>query len=107
MKLVRRVEAKDTGMTAVYLSDGTMNMALVKNSSIAKRGVQLLGIKVENIKEIGERLQQSAEFLCPGETSIELRELSISWIRTETKSIFLKKVGCIVAFGRTDESKLT
>ena len=74
MKPVGRVEAKDTGMTAVYLSDGTMNMALVRNSPIAKRGVQLLGIKVESIKEIGERLQQSAEFLYPGEAPIQLRE---------------------------------
>ena len=74
MKTVGRVEAKDTGMTAVYLSDGTMNMALVKNSPIAKRGVQLLGIKVESIKDIGERLQDSAEFLYPGEAPIEVRE---------------------------------
>jgi catechol 2,3-dioxygenase-like lactoylglutathione lyase family enzyme len=87
MKPVGRVEAKDTGMTAVYLSDGTMNMALVKNSPIAKRGVQLLGIKVENIKEIGERLQQSAEFLYPGETSIELRERPAS---SPYKAVYFK-----------------
>jgi catechol 2,3-dioxygenase-like lactoylglutathione lyase family enzyme len=87
MKPVGRVEAKDSGMTAVYLSDGTMNMALVKNSPIAKRGVQLLGIKVENIKEIGERLQQSAEFLYPGETPIELRERPAS---SPYKAVYFK-----------------
>jgi catechol 2,3-dioxygenase-like lactoylglutathione lyase family enzyme len=87
MKPVGRVEAKDSGMTAVYLSDGTMNMALVKNSRIAKRGVQLLGIKVENIKEIGERLQQSAEFLYPGETPIELRERPAS---SPYKAVYFK-----------------
>ena len=74
MKTVGRVETNETGMTAVYLSDGNMNMALVKNSPIPKRGVQLLGIKVPSIKQIGERLQQSAEFLYPGESPIALRE---------------------------------
>lgn len=87
MKPIGRVETKDTGMTAVYLSDGMMNMALVKNSPIAKRGVQLLGIKVENIKEIGERLQQSAEFLYPGETPIELRERPAS---SPYKAVYFK-----------------
>jgi catechol 2,3-dioxygenase-like lactoylglutathione lyase family enzyme len=87
MKTIERVEAKDSGMTAVYLSDGTMNMALVKNPPIAKRGVQLLGIKVENIKEIGERLQDSAEFLYPGEAPIELRERPAS---SPYKAVYLK-----------------
>jgi catechol 2,3-dioxygenase-like lactoylglutathione lyase family enzyme len=87
MKTIGRVEAKDSGMTAVYLSDGTMNMALVKNPPIAKRGVQLLGIKVENIKEIGERLQDSAEFLYPGEAPIELRERPAS---SPYKAVYFK-----------------
>ena len=87
MKTIGRVEAKHSGMTAVYLSDGTMNMALVKNPPIAKRGVQLLGIKVENIKEIGERLQDSAEFLYPGEAPIELRERPAS---SPYKAVYLK-----------------
>jgi catechol 2,3-dioxygenase-like lactoylglutathione lyase family enzyme len=87
MKTVGRVEAKNTDMTAVYLSDGTMNMALVKNSPIVKRGVQLLGIKVESIKEIGERLQDSAEFLYPGEAPIELRERSAT---SPFKAVYFK-----------------
>jgi catechol 2,3-dioxygenase-like lactoylglutathione lyase family enzyme len=87
MKTVGRVEAKNTDMTAVYLSDGTMNMALVKNSPILKRGVQLLGIKVESIKDIGERLQDSAEFLYPGEAPIELRERSAT---SPFKAVYFK-----------------
>ena len=74
MKTVGRLDSKETGTTAVYLSDGNMNMALVKNSPIAKRGVQLLGIKVPSIKDVGERLKQSAEYLYPGEAPITLRE---------------------------------
>jgi catechol 2,3-dioxygenase-like lactoylglutathione lyase family enzyme len=74
MKPIGRIESKHTGMIAVYLSDGTMNMALVKNSPIEKRGVQLLGIKVPNIKEISERLRRSDDFLYPGEAQIELRK---------------------------------
>jgi hypothetical protein len=72
MKQLGRTDSN--GVTAVYLSDGTMNLALVKNSPIAKKSVQLLGIKVPNMKEVGERLRQSSEFLYPGEAPIELRE---------------------------------
>ena len=87
MKTVGRTESKQTGTTAVYLSDGTMNMALVKGSPIAKRGVQLLGVKVPSIKEIGERLQQSAEFLYPGEAPIALHERPAS---SPYKTVYFK-----------------
>jgi catechol 2,3-dioxygenase-like lactoylglutathione lyase family enzyme len=87
MKSVGRLESNDTSITTVYLSDGTMNMALVKNSPIAKRGVQLLGIKVPSIKEIGERLHESAEFLYPGEAPIELRERPAS---SPYKTVYFK-----------------
>lgn len=64
-----------SGTTAVYLSDGTFNLALVKNSPIAKSSVQLLGIKVPSVAEVGERLRaQAAEFLYPGEAPVEVRE---------------------------------
>jgi len=72
MKQLGRRESN--GMTAIYLSDGTMNLALVKNSPIPKKSVQLLGIKVPSIKEVGERLRRSEDFLYPGEAPIELRE---------------------------------
>jgi catechol 2,3-dioxygenase-like lactoylglutathione lyase family enzyme len=87
MKTVGRTESKQTGTTAVYLSDGTMNMALVNGSPIAKRGVQLLGVKVPSIKEIGERLQQSAEFLYPGEAPIALCERPAS---SPYKTVYFK-----------------
>jgi catechol 2,3-dioxygenase-like lactoylglutathione lyase family enzyme len=87
MKTVGRVESKETGMTAVYLSDGNMNMALVKNPPIPKRGVQLLGIKVPSINQVGERLQQSAEFLYPGESPIGLRERPAS---SPYKTVYFK-----------------
>ena len=74
MKQVGRKESKTTGMAAVYLSDGTMNLALVKNPPIAKTSVQLLGIKVPSIKEVGERLRESGDFLYPGEPQVVLRE---------------------------------
>jgi catechol 2,3-dioxygenase-like lactoylglutathione lyase family enzyme len=74
MKQVGRKESKTTGMAAVYLSDGTMNLALVKNPPIARTSVQLLGIKVPSIKEVGERLRESGDFLYPGEPQVVLRE---------------------------------
>jgi hypothetical protein len=51
-----------------------MNLALVNNSPIEKKSVQLLGIKVPSIKEVGERLRESENFLYPGESAIELQE---------------------------------
>ena len=51
-----------------------MNLALVKNPPIAKTSVQLLGIKVPSIKEVGERLRESGDFLYPGEPQVVLRE---------------------------------
>jgi catechol 2,3-dioxygenase-like lactoylglutathione lyase family enzyme len=87
MKTVGRLDSKETGTTAVYLSDGYINMALVKNSPIAKRGVQLLGVKVPSIQEIGHRLERSAEFLYPGEAPIKLRERSAS---SPYKSVYFK-----------------
>ncbi len=74
MKEIARAQSAKSGMKAVYLSDGTMNFALVKNPPVAKRGVQLLGIKVPSLNEMRERLRQSAEFLYPGESPVELRE---------------------------------
>jgi catechol 2,3-dioxygenase-like lactoylglutathione lyase family enzyme len=87
MRQVGRSDSKPTGITAVYLSDGTMNLALVKNSPIAKKSVQLLGIKVPSIEEIGERLRQSSEFLYPGEAPIELRERPAG---TPFKKVYLR-----------------
>jgi catechol 2,3-dioxygenase-like lactoylglutathione lyase family enzyme len=87
MKTVGRLDSKETDTTAVYLSDENMNMALVKNSPIAKRGVQLLGIKVPSIKHVGERLKQSAEYLYPGEPLITLRERSAS---SPYKTVYFK-----------------
>ena len=112
MKTVGRLDSKETGTTAVYLSDGNMNMALVKNSPIAKRGVQLLGIKVPSIKDVGERLKQSAEYLYPGEAPITLRERPASSpyktvyfrIPMATRSMFLKKVGTYNRDGSTEEN---
>lgn len=72
MKRIGQMDS-GTGTRAVYLSDGTINLALVKNPPITKRGVQLLGLHVPSIKGIEVRLKQSAEFLYPGEPPVELR----------------------------------
>jgi catechol 2,3-dioxygenase-like lactoylglutathione lyase family enzyme len=74
MKDVGRSESPASGMRAVYLSDGTITMALVKNPPIAKRGVQLLGVQVPSIEQVEEILQKSGEFLYPGEARMTLRK---------------------------------
>lgn len=74
MKEVARMESRANGTRAVYLSDGTINFALVKNPPIPKRGVQLLGVQVPSIKDVHEALKKSAEFLYPGEPPLQIRE---------------------------------
>lgn len=56
MKEVARKNTKE--MEAIYLSDGTINLGLVKNSSVAGPGLQALGFQVSSIEEIDERLKK-------------------------------------------------
>ncbi len=85
MKEVGRREK--SGTKAIYLSDGTLNLGLVKNSSVPKPGIQVLGFQIKSLKEIEERLKQSSEFLYPGEVTIEIEKRNVD---SPYKTHFLK-----------------
>ncbi|MEE9143263.1 MAG: VOC family protein [Candidatus Binatia bacterium] len=62
------------GGDAIYLSDGTVNIALVKKSPIPKSGIQLLGFQVPSVEEIEDRIKQTMRaYTYKGEQPIEVR----------------------------------
>ena len=62
------------GTSAIYLSDETVNLALVKDSPVPKRGIQLFGFQVQSIEEIEERLKRSPRaYTYPGESPVEIK----------------------------------
>lgn len=74
LREVGRTEIAKTGTKTIYVSDGTINLALVKNPPIPKSGIQLFGFRVESIKDIEERLKQSPRsYTYPGETPVEIK----------------------------------
>ena len=103
MKEVERKEISATATTAIYLSDGTVNLGLVKNSPIPKPGIQVLGFQVESLAEIQERVTRPYGLTYKGEPALEIHRLwSLTgaykkmWllgIRMETMSTSGKKAG--------------
>ena len=85
MRMKRR--ERKSSSSKPWCRKASYSSSLVKNSPIAKRGVQLLGIKVPSIKDVGERLKQSAEYLYPGEAPITLRERPAS---SPYKTVYFK-----------------
>ena len=73
MKEVGRNEGKETGTKAIYLSDGAINLGLVKNSPIAALGLQVLGFQVPSIREIEERLKKPFALTYKDEPPLELK----------------------------------
>lgn len=74
---MKKVGHKDKeGTKAIYLSDGTINIALVKNSPIPKSGFQAVGFQVPSISEIEERLRTAPPYLYPGEAPVEIAQRS-------------------------------
>ena len=73
MKEVDRKEISTTGTKAVYLSDGTVNLGLVKNPPVERPGIQLLGFQVESIQEIEERLSKPSGLTYKGEPPLKIR----------------------------------
>ena len=76
MKEVERKELPATATKAIYLSDGTVNLALIKNSPVLKPGIQLLGFQVESLAKIEECLKQPYGLTYKGEPPLEIRHRS-------------------------------
>jgi catechol 2,3-dioxygenase-like lactoylglutathione lyase family enzyme len=73
MKEVGRTKISETATDAIYLSDGTINLALVKNSPVAGSGLQVLGFQVPSVREIEERLKKPLALTYKGEAPLQLR----------------------------------
>jgi hypothetical protein len=73
MKEVERKKIKEMGTEAIYLSDGTINLGLVKNSPVADPGLQVLGFQVPSVQEIEERLKKPLALTYKNEPPLELK----------------------------------
>ena len=73
MKQVGKKEIKQTDTRAIYLSDGTINLGLVKNSPIENPGLQVLGFQVESVEEITERLRKPFALTYKNEPLLEIK----------------------------------
>jgi catechol 2,3-dioxygenase-like lactoylglutathione lyase family enzyme len=62
------------GTEAIYLSDGTINLGLVKNSPVAGSGLQVLGFQVPSIEEIEERLKKPLALTYKDEPPLQLKK---------------------------------
>jgi len=72
MKEVSKTVTKDTDSTVLYLSDGSFSLSLIKNAPVSSFGIQLIGIQVESIKAIEDKLRASPTFLYEGERPVEV-----------------------------------
>jgi len=62
------------GQEAIYLSDGKVDLALVRNSPVPKAGFQVFGFKVANVAEVEDRIKRTMQgYLYPGEPPIEIK----------------------------------
>jgi hypothetical protein len=73
MKEVGRKKISETATDAIYLSDGTINLGLVKNSPVAGSGLQVLGFQGPSVREIEERLKKPLALTYKGEAPLQLR----------------------------------
>jgi hypothetical protein len=73
---VERKEISATATTAIYLSDGTVNLGLIKNSPVSRPGIQLLGFQVRSLSEIEERMKRPHGLTYKGEPPLEIRHRS-------------------------------
>ena len=74
MKEVGKKKTKETGTEAIYLSDGAINLGLVKNSPVTGAGLQVLGFQVPSVKEIEERLKKPFALTYKNEPPLALKQ---------------------------------
>lgn len=77
MKEVGRKEFAQSGMKAIYLSDGSLNLGLVRNPPVPKPGIQLLGFHVQSISEIEERLGRASGLTYKGESPLKIQQRTV------------------------------
>ena len=73
MKEVGRTEISKTNTNAIYLSDGTINLGLIRNPPVARNGIQVLGFQIPSIREVEERLKQSRGLTYKGEPPLVIQ----------------------------------
>lgn len=76
MKEVGSSELPKIGTKAIYLSDGSINLGLVKSPPIPTPGIQLLGFQVASVKEIEERIKKPQGLTYKGEPPLEIKRRS-------------------------------
>jgi catechol 2,3-dioxygenase-like lactoylglutathione lyase family enzyme len=70
---MREVARSETASgAAVYLSDGNINLGLVKGSAAPGAGIQVLGFQVPSIGAVGEQIKQRLGLTYPGEPPLTL-----------------------------------
>jgi catechol 2,3-dioxygenase-like lactoylglutathione lyase family enzyme len=74
MKEVGRNKTKEASTEAIYLSDGTINLGLVKNSPVVGLGLHVLGFHVPSLQEVEERLKKPLALTYKGERPLELKQ---------------------------------
>jgi catechol 2,3-dioxygenase-like lactoylglutathione lyase family enzyme len=72
LKELRRVDAPETSMKVIYLSDGKLNLGIYKTAPATQPGLDGIGFHVKSIDEVARRISDSASFLYPGESPIKL-----------------------------------
>lgn len=73
---MKEVARAQTGAKAIYLSDGNINLGLIKNSPVAGPGLQVLGFRVSSIQEIEERLKKPFALTYKDEAPLQLNRTS-------------------------------
>lgn len=72
MREVDATKSDAAGVQAVFLSDGLLNFAIVRDPGFPKSGLRSLGFRVESIARTRELIKTSPPFLYPGEPPIEI-----------------------------------
>ncbi|HET8562865.1 MAG TPA: VOC family protein [Candidatus Binatia bacterium] len=67
---VRRITTQNSEPTAIFLSAGATTLGLLKNRDGGKGGFERIGVQVNSIDKIKERIRKAPPFLYPGEPEI-------------------------------------
>ena len=74
MKEVGRSESGELGAPVIHLSDGTIDLGLIKGSAANELGLQVLGFQIPSLQEIEERLKKPLALTYKGEAPLQLKK---------------------------------
>jgi catechol 2,3-dioxygenase-like lactoylglutathione lyase family enzyme len=74
MKEVGRSESGELGTPAIHLSDGTINLGLLKSSPASGVGIHILGFQVASLEEVEERLKKPLALTYKNEAPLQLKK---------------------------------